>query len=86
KARREVDKQIKAMMENTGDEFHENLDRAKVRAKYNEAVEKARAEQERKKRAYLRRQAELKKKAAEDSKPDSDPCSGKSARFLSTCR
>ena len=50
------------------------------------AIARAKAEKERKKRAYLRRQAELKKKAAEDSKPSSDPCSGKSARFLSTCR
>lgn len=54
--------------------------------KKQQADKKARAEAERKKRAYLRRQAELKKKAAKDSKPASDPCSGKSARFLSTCR
>lgn len=50
------------------------------------ADKKARAELERRKQAYLKRQAELKKKAAEESKPESDPCSGRSARFLSTCR
>ena len=64
----------------------------KKKAAYEEAKQKqqadkkARAEAEQKKRAYLKRQAELKKKEAEASKPSSDPCSGKSARFLSTCR
>ena len=40
----------------------------------------------RKKQALLKSQAAKKKKADKESKFESDPCSGKSARFLSTCR
>ena len=44
------------------------------------------AENERKKQLLLKKKAEEKRKKAKQSKFESDPCSGKSARFLSTCR
>ena len=51
-----------------------------------EAMKKEEAELERRKQALLKKKAELKKKKAKEAKFESDPCSGKSARFLSTCR
>lgn len=44
------------------------------------------AEANRKKQALLKSNAEKKKKEEKDPKFDTDLCSGKSARFLSTCR
>ena len=44
------------------------------------------AENERKKQLLLKKKAEEKRKKEKQSKFESDPCSGKSARFLSTCR
>lgn len=46
--------------------------------------EQAAAEKERKRQALLKQRAEQKKKR--EGSFESDPCSGKSARFLSTCR
>ena len=55
--------------------------------KKQEAENKARQEAEQKKQALLKqKQAEEKRKKAKESKFESDPCKGKSARFLSTCR
>ena len=52
-----------------------------------EAKKKKAAEEERKKQAWLKKKAaEEKKKEEKDAKFEADPCSGKSARFLSTCR
>ena len=47
----------------------------------------AEAEAERRKQAWLKKKrAEQQKKKDKESKFESDPCKGKSARFLSTCR
>ena len=49
--------------------------------------EEAEAKEEKRKQAWLKkRKAEQDKKKARESKFESDPCKGKSARFLSTCR
>lgn len=47
-------------------------------------IEQASAEKEKKRQALLKRRAEQEKKRK--AQFESDPCSGKSARFLSTCR
>ena len=49
-----------------------------------EAEKQAKAELE--KQALLKKKAEQKRKKDKESKFESDPCKGKSARFLSTCR
>ena len=51
-----------------------------------QAEKKAKAASAKKKQAYLKRQAEQKSKENKDSRFEADPCSGRSARFLSTCR
>ncbi len=44
------------------------------------------AAEEKRKQALLKSQAEQKKKKEKEAQFESDPCKGKSARFLSTCR
>ena len=51
-----------------------------------EAKKKAEAKAKKKEQDLLKKQAELKKKKAKEAKFESDPCKGKSARFLSNCR
>ncbi|MCW8922311.1 MAG: hypothetical protein OQK69_01590 [Gammaproteobacteria bacterium] len=54
--------------------------------KQQQAEAKAKEEEKRRKQALLKKQAEEMKKKAKETKFESDPCKGKSARFLSTCR
>jgi len=63
----------------------EEQNRKKAEAAAKQAEEE---KQEAEKQALLKREAEKRKEKAKskDSKFTSDPCSGKSARFLSTCR
>jgi len=65
----------------------EERNRKKVEAAARQAEEKAKQEEaeEQRKQALLK-QKEQKKDKEKETKFKSDPCSGKSARFLSTCR
>jgi len=51
-----------------------------------EAEKQAKVEAELEKQALLKKKAEQKRKKEKESKFEADPCKGKSARFLSTCR
>ena len=68
----------------------EKLAKARAEASKQKAVEAEKARRAEQRRIEARRKALLKKRAEEEkarkARFESDPCSGKSARFLSTCR
>ena len=90
KAKAEADKEKQKAQKKSAEkkELAEKRDKAaQVAKRSEEAKKKLKAEEELKKKVWLKKkEAEKKKKEEKDAKFESDPCSGKSARFLSTCR
>ena len=97
KAKAEADKKKQEAEKQSADkkELEERKEKAAKAARATRIAEETRkkeeaeaeAEAERRKQAWLKKKkAEQKKKEEKESKFEADPCKGKSARFLSTCR
>ncbi|MDA3869512.1 MAG: hypothetical protein PF589_06120 [Gammaproteobacteria bacterium] len=69
----------------SNDKQKQQAEAARQAAAQKQRQEEAAAE-ERRKQALLKAQAEQKKQKEKEAQFEADPCSGKSARFLSTCR
>jgi len=84
-AKRKLEAQKQASKQQSQDEQKER-EAAAAKAAKEEALRKEEADLERRRQALLEKKEELKKKKEKEAQFEADPCKGKSARFLSTCR